>query len=530
MARETKIGMVVGIGFIVCFAIVLSHRGQLTGVEDKPGFEIESILSEAPAQSDTEQVRRSAREIGQKHSAPSRRRSMDNRTSADRQTADRNAAGRTDGSRRAEPDQGSSGERPSRDSGQEVETPRRFAEAQPTRRMGDSPSGPERFSARRDPIAAESDTKPAASPIDLTTGDSQFEAVDQRDPDGAPGDRLTSSTPTANIRPPRIESSQSLSEAPTRDRDDGIATMTTDELRERFAAGSELPAGQTNAPEHHLPSVGQPKIIGEHVIESGDTLVRIARKYYQSEDPSVVTAIFEANRDKLKSPDRIVTNRRLQLPFIEGHSNTSATSPTAANTATTQNESNVEAQRDDAPARAKPQSPLHRDPKRYYEIQSGDTLGGIASKEYGTAHPDVLKRIQQANPNLIPDLNTVVKGRRIELPSIDGLTDHADEIVPSKARLASATTDERSAPTRDAAPPASRESTEAQRDWRWYELKKGDVYSKVASRLLGSSNRWTELAEMNKDIFPDPSRIQSGVRIRVPIESEMIATTGTREG
>jgi len=539
VARETKIGMVVGIGFIVCFAIVLSHRGQLTGVENNPGFEIESILSEAPAQSDAEQVRRSAREIGRKQPTPTRRRirdtrtpvhrSLTNNTVADRGIADQAMPGRADDSRQDDPGRDTVAQHPSRDNGSEEEAPRRFADAQPTRRMGDSPSGSQRFSARRNPIDAKPQAQPAATPIDLTTGDSPFETVHQRDNNDVSNDRLTSASPTAHIIPPRIESTPSRTVVPSRDRDDGVATMSTDELRERFATGSQQPARRSTAPRDRPPLVNQPQIIGEHVIESGDTLVRIARKYYQSDDPSVVTAIFEANRDKLKSPDRIVTNRRLQLPYIQGHSNSAASgSPaktiTTSNTPAARDEPNADTASDDTPARSRRQLPLHRDPKRYYEIQSGDTLGGIAMKEYGTAHPDVLKQIQQANPKSIPDLNTVVKGRRIELPAIDGLDDHAGDGATSNARLASAITVDRNSPEGDANP------AEAQRDWRWYELKKGDVYTKVASKLLGSSNRWSELAEMNKDIFPDPSRIQYGVRIRVPIESEMIATTGTREG
>lgn len=537
MARETKIGMVVGIGFIVCFAIVLSHRGQLTGVENSPGFEIESILSEAPAQSDSEQVRRSAREIGRTQPTQSRQRMRDTRTPvhrnltnntvADRGIADQAFDGRDDDARQNESSRESVAERSSPSHESAEETPRRFADAQPTRRMGDSPSGPHRFSARRDPIDAKPQTQPAATPIDLTNGDSQFETVNQQGNNDVSNDRLTSASPTAHIIPPRIESTPSRSVAPGRD--DGVMTMTTGELREHFATGSQQPARRSTAPQDRLPLVNQPQIIGEHVIESGDTLVRIARKYYQSDDPSVVTAIFEANRDKLKSPDRIVTNRRLQLPYIQGHSDSAASgSPaktiTTSNTPAVRGEPNVDTARDNTPARSRRQPPPHRDPKRYYEIQSGDTLGGIAMKEYGTAHPDVLKQIQQANPRSIPDLNTVVKGRRIELPPIGGLADHAGDGSSSNARLASAVTVDRLSPESDVKP------TEAQRDWRWYELKKGDVYTKVASKLLGSSNRWSELAEMNKDIFPDPSRIQYGVRIRVPIESEMIATTGTREG
>jgi nucleoid-associated protein YgaU len=35
---------------------------------------------------------------------------------------------------------------------------------------------------------------------------------------------------------------------------------------------------------------------------------------------------------------------------------------------------------------------------------------------------------------------------------------------------------------------------------------------------LGSAARWMEIAELNKDIFPDPAMIRYGVRIRLPLD------------
>lgn len=50
----------------------------------------------------------------------------------------------------------------------------------------------------------------------------------------------------------------------------------------------------------------------------------------------------------------------------------------------------------------------------YYEIVSGDTLGGIAKKFYGSASK--YTRIHAANKELIPDPNKIYPGQKIKIP------------------------------------------------------------------------------------------------------------------
>ncbi len=49
-----------------------------------------------------------------------------------------------------------------------------------------------------------------------------------------------------------------------------------------------------------------------HVVQSGDSLSKIAQKYYG--DPALYTKIFEANRDLLKDPDKIQPGQKLRIP------------------------------------------------------------------------------------------------------------------------------------------------------------------------------------------------------------------------
>jgi len=49
-----------------------------------------------------------------------------------------------------------------------------------------------------------------------------------------------------------------------------------------------------------------------HEVKKGDTLWKIAEKYYG--DGSLYKTIFEANRDILKNPDLIKVGQKLHIP------------------------------------------------------------------------------------------------------------------------------------------------------------------------------------------------------------------------
>jgi nucleoid-associated protein YgaU len=49
-----------------------------------------------------------------------------------------------------------------------------------------------------------------------------------------------------------------------------------------------------------------------HVVVAGDTLGKIAQKYYG--DASLYNQIFEANRDVLKDPNKIQVGQKLRIP------------------------------------------------------------------------------------------------------------------------------------------------------------------------------------------------------------------------
>jgi nucleoid-associated protein YgaU len=49
-----------------------------------------------------------------------------------------------------------------------------------------------------------------------------------------------------------------------------------------------------------------------YVVQSGDTLSKIAQKYYG--DATLYTKIFQANRDVLSDPNKISPGQKLRIP------------------------------------------------------------------------------------------------------------------------------------------------------------------------------------------------------------------------
>ncbi|HUA88714.1 MAG TPA: LysM peptidoglycan-binding domain-containing protein [Steroidobacteraceae bacterium] len=49
-----------------------------------------------------------------------------------------------------------------------------------------------------------------------------------------------------------------------------------------------------------------------YVVQSGDTLSKIAQKFYG--DPALYHQIFQANQDVLKDPNKIFPGQKLKIP------------------------------------------------------------------------------------------------------------------------------------------------------------------------------------------------------------------------
>lgn len=133
-----------------------------------------------------------------------------------------------------------------------------------------------------------------------------------------------------------------------------------------------------------------------------------------------------------------------------------------------------------------------------YVVDRNDTLWGVAEKAYGESSGKIVRAIYEANRDRMKSMDEISVGCELILPVMEGLP---------RPRIGKKT------PKR----PAGGIKPPAKGDGRYYDIQQGDRYATIAERFLGNKSRWREIHELNKDIFPDPGRIQYGVRIRLPL-------------
>jgi len=132
-----------------------------------------------------------------------------------------------------------------------------------------------------------------------------------------------------------------------------------------------------------------------------------------------------------------------------------------------------------------------------YEIKSGDTLGGIASRVLGDENR--WREIQNANAGLDP--RRLMVGAKINLPGRARTGAVVSTVTPRA---------ERTRPARDESAPRATDSSTSGR----YVVKSGDVLSQVAQDQLGSASRWREIAALNPGL--DPNRMHVGAKLVMP--------------
>jgi len=161
-----------------------------------------------------------------------------------------------------------------------------------------------------------------------------------------------------------------------------------------------------------------------------------------------------------------------------------------------------------APTTAAIQDRRVSQPPGTYRVVPDDTLWRIARKAYGQADRRIVDAVYQANRDRMTAPNDLKPGMDLALPVIDGL---------NPTPLTNANLDARPGePARKKAPPRA-EKAGSPSEMRTYSVQRGDRYATIAERFLGDKSRWREIYDLNRDIFPDPGKIQYGVRIRLPV-------------
>jgi nucleoid-associated protein YgaU len=479
MAKETKIGLLVGMGFIVCFAIILSNRGEVKPGRDQTRFEVTRVVTATPAPV---------------HSALSERRA---------QTHEQDATPVRQGRRRRH---GGVTRGPATVKDSEPEPAYRSVPLDQGQTQG--AGGPAnstntesaRFTRRGAPIGA------LQSPpvVSVTQGARPNPATPLKPglrSDDGPRQPIESVRPAVELKTP--EAVLAAVEA-------GPAPMAEKAPTEETPSSNSAPSARRGP----SPPV---KPLDTHEVQPGDNLTRIAQRYYGRSAPDLINAIYEANRATMSSPDNLVVGRTIVLPAIGATGEADRVGRDSPGSPTRL--SNAGASSSDRDV-------------TIHKVRPGDTLTRIARAHYGADGRQVIDAIYEANRSTLSSPDRLIIGCRIVLPRLEAqeraVTSDQIAAIRSPAVVRSTSTGATRRPLRSS-PRSSREGDHGV-EWEWYQLEKGDRYAKVAAEKLGSARRWPELAELNMDIFPDPHRIRDGVSIRIPVDKGLNRSAASARG
>ncbi len=126
-----------------------------------------------------------------------------------------------------------------------------------------------------------------------------------------------------------------------------------------------------------------------------------------------------------------------------------------------------------------------------YEVQTGDTLGSIAKKVYGSASQ--WNRIAEANSQLFPGDNFTMLslGMILTIPPLE-------ERIEGNLESDITSTD----PLRD-------------QEEQTYTVQANDTLGVIAEKFYGDSRFWRKVYEANQDRLPNPDILETGQILRI---------------
>jgi len=183
--------------------------------------------------------------------------------------------------------------------------------------------------------------------------------------------------------------------------DNGLTRLTvTDEDATSDADQRPTHDVLINSTRRHIeatPQPGQPRVVVHHV-QPGERLWDIAVQHYG--DGNYYRVIYEANKDKMTSPNHVRQGVRLVIPQLN---------PTATDAGAAPIRETAEA------PRATPPGPTTAPQYIEYTIKPGDALSRIAERFYGTA--SAMDKLLERNADRIRDPDLIAAGQKILVPN-----------------------------------------------------------------------------------------------------------------
>lgn len=208
-----------------------------------------------------------------------------------------------------------------------------------------------------------------------------------------------------------------------------------------------------------------------HEVQPGESLGKIAAKYYGRSTPARVDAIFEANRDVLKDRASVKVKTSLKIPDLgEGFE----------------------------PA---PEFVLTKDAA---PVKSGGTESTRSPRTIVAGAAPSAPRGAPASPESVLRIPVPIRERG-QIESIQ-LASSRPPVETAEGRKVDRSSDTKTSGERTSKPMA----------YRWYEVQKNDTLSRIARRELGAERYVKTLMDINQDLLKNRHSLKVGMKIRVP--------------
>lgn len=141
-------------------------------------------------------------------------------------------------------------------------------------------------------------------------------------------------------------------------------------------------------------------------------------------------------------------------------------------------------------------------------VKEGESLWQIAHRYYDNG--EYWQTIARANPKAVLPSGGVRQGVRLVIPNKAGLVNAAVVSTGRAASIQPSSTDTQTPPVIETTTPDPRVSRGV------ITVRGGDTLSGLAQAHLGSSGRWRELYEANRDQLDQPHEVYVGMKLRLP--------------
>lgn len=147
--------------------------------------------------------------------------------------------------------------------------------------------------------------------------------------------------------------------------------------------------------------------------------------------------------------------------------------------------------------------PVLTEPLRHHAVRQGESLYAIAARYYGNGN--LWRDLARHNTGRVKPDGTVNVGVSLRIPSRTDLTGRPAQ--PGATPAATPASEPRPPAPTTPAPPARP---------RTYTVASGDTLGEISMETLGTSRRWREIYELNRDRIPDPDNVRSGLVLKIP--------------